>query len=452
MQQALPELFALGAGIRAAIAARGSRPTAASWRGALAAAPGCTLLPARGRLVGDRAGARGPQRRGVGDRAGDARRACWSTRVTSSTLRGGTFLVRQPAARAGGLLPKPSDDWSPFSAHNGRCTRPTLTVCLRVAARRPTRRRRARDAVIAVRRRPNRRCPAPTSGDRRARRPAARARCCRRASRRSPACCAWRLRPSRRGGIRIDLADPEGAPLLHRVLAATRGAGECAALADTIALIIERYWREVGYDAPPLAPPTPPPPPPPRRRRHQPPAAAPWRSRAGRRAAAPRGLPSPSAWSAGRRDRRRRPRRRRRHARRLRADRIRRRGTHRHPAVRRRLHRHDHPADTGGAESTFAVSRCAWARYLPIPVGVGQLEPGIGRRLDLHHRRSPGRRRAHRPAVAELLFRPRLCRSPGADLALGWSIASAHHVYLRAAGAGWGRRPVQLRKPEQRTV
>ena len=28
--------------------------------------------------------------------------------------------------------------------------------------------------------------------------------------------------------------------------------GECAALADTIALIIERYWREVGYDAPPL--------------------------------------------------------------------------------------------------------------------------------------------------------------------------------------------------------
>ena len=65
------------------------------------------------------------------------------------------------------------------------------------------------------------------------------------------------------GGIRIDLADPEGAPLLHRVLTVTRGPGECAALADTTALIIERYWREVGYDAPPLAPPSPPPPPPP---------------------------------------------------------------------------------------------------------------------------------------------------------------------------------------------
>ena len=39
--------------------------------------------------------------------------------------------------------------------------------------------------------------------------------------------------------------------MLHRALPA-RGPGECAALADTIALIIERYWREVGYDAPPL--------------------------------------------------------------------------------------------------------------------------------------------------------------------------------------------------------
>ena len=32
-------------------------------------------------------------------------------------------------------------------------------------------------------------------------------------------------------GIRIDLADPDGAPLLHRALPA-RGPGECAALAD----------------------------------------------------------------------------------------------------------------------------------------------------------------------------------------------------------------------------
>jgi len=36
-------------------------------------------------------------------------------------------------------------------------------------------------------------------------------------------------------GIRIDLADPDGAPLLHRVLAVARGPAECAALADTIA-------------------------------------------------------------------------------------------------------------------------------------------------------------------------------------------------------------------------
>src|SRR3954471_8557055 len=61
-------------------------------------------------------------------------------------------------------------------------------------------------------------------------------------------------------GVRIDLSDAEGAPLLHRALPA-RGPDECAALADTIALIIERYWREVGYDAPPLQAPAAPPPP-----------------------------------------------------------------------------------------------------------------------------------------------------------------------------------------------
>ena len=191
------------------------------------------------------------------------------------------------------------------------------------------------------------------------------------------------------GGIRIDLADPEGAPLLHRVLAVTRGPGECAALADTIALIIERYWREVGYDAPPLAPPTPPPPPPsppppppapPPHPSPPPPEPAAVESRSPRRARRRRRARSPLALVSRRRDRR--PRRRRRHARRLGADRLRGRGTHRHPAVRRRLQRDDHPAGAWG-RSDFRRFPLRLGGYLPIPIGVGQLEPGLGFDLDL---------------------------------------------------------------------
>jgi hypothetical protein len=70
------------------------------------------------------------------------------------------------------------------------------------------------------------------------------------------------------GAMRLDLTDPEGGPLLHRWLPAvehSRGI-DCAALAETAALIVERYWHEVGYDVaiePPNPPPPPPPPPPP---------------------------------------------------------------------------------------------------------------------------------------------------------------------------------------------
>src|SRR5450755_132145 len=67
------------------------------------------------------------------------------------------------------------------------------------------------------------------------------------------------------GAMRLDLSDPEGGPLLHRWLPATdrARAGDCPALAETAALIVERYWHEVGYDVPletPNASPKPPPP------------------------------------------------------------------------------------------------------------------------------------------------------------------------------------------------
>jgi hypothetical protein len=66
--------------------------------------------------------------------------------------------------------------------------------------------------------------------------------------------------------VRVDLVDPQGETvLLHRVLPAPpRGrAPDCAALADTIALIVDRYLRDVGYEAPPLPPPAKPAPEPP---------------------------------------------------------------------------------------------------------------------------------------------------------------------------------------------
>jgi hypothetical protein len=69
--------------------------------------------------------------------------------------------------------------------------------------------------------------------------------------------------------------------------------------------------------------------------------------------------------------------------------------------------------------------------YLPIPISVGQLEPGLGFDLDLLSlsiREDGGRTDLQSPSFCS----GRLCRTPGADVALGWSVASAHHVYLRA--------------------
>jgi hypothetical protein len=61
--------------------------------------------------------------------------------------------------------------------------------------------------------------------------------------------------------VRLDLTDAGGELLLHRALpppARVRPA-DCAALAETVALIVDRYLHEVGYEAPPPPPPPPPP-------------------------------------------------------------------------------------------------------------------------------------------------------------------------------------------------
>jgi hypothetical protein len=64
--------------------------------------------------------------------------------------------------------------------------------------------------------------------------------------------------------LRLDLTDARGEVVLHRILPAPpRGnTADCPALAQTVALIIERYMHDVGYEAPPLPPPEPKAPPP----------------------------------------------------------------------------------------------------------------------------------------------------------------------------------------------
>jgi hypothetical protein len=235
-------------------------------------------------------------------------------------------------------------------------------------------------------------------------------------------------------GIRIDLADPEGAPLLHRVLSVARGPGECAALADTIALIIERYWREVGYDAPPLqplAPPAPPPPPPPPPT--PPPAPAPEPARPPAATVETRQEPPthdastadiPFRWLAAAGF----------------AGRAGNEGASDATAMLAlaaearfgvRLSAGVSTLTTGPLNPTrrAAFRRYPWrlGGYLVFPIGIGQLEPGLGLDLDVIAMSLPAN-----GVMSPASCSGQWCRSFGADLALGWSFASSHHFYVRA--------------------
>jgi hypothetical protein len=237
------------------------------------------------------------------------------------------------------------------------------------------------------------------------------------------------------GAIRIDLGDPDGAPLLHRVLAVTRGPGECSALADTTALIIERYWREVGYDAPPLAPPTPPPSPPPPSPPPPPPAPAPPPPAAAVEAAVaaaqtPRdddATGSPFRWSAAAAI----------------AGRAGNAGARDASAqvafgFEGRVGIRLSGGVSNGATAALGTGQVDFRRfplrlggYWPIRIGIGQLEPGLGFDLDLISftiRNDSGTTALQSPSFCS----GSLCRSAGADLALGWSYVSMHHVYVRA--------------------
>jgi hypothetical protein len=248
------------------------------------------------------------------------------------------------------------------------------------------------------------------------------------------------------GAMRLDLTDPEGGPLLHRWLPATEHNGhgtDCAALAETAALIVERYWHEVGYDVaiePPNPPPTTPPPPPP-------PPDKPVAKSASKPIAPPietaielparespppppPTLAPPRTWIGA-----------------VGGERL---------------------GDGGTREATvsiaFAVERAFWNRrlglrlsagadrgttyswtaspnvtdratlrevplrmgvYLALPLGPGQIEPGVGVDLDIISAAVSDPSGTH----------TRLSASPGGDAALGWAVRFRTNLYFRLLAA-----------------
>jgi hypothetical protein len=261
------------------------------------------------------------------------------------------------------------------------------------------------------------------------------------------------------GAMRLDLSDPEGGPLLHRWLPATdrAHAGDCPALAETAALIVERYWHEVGYDVPletpkppppkAVAPPAPPPPPKPAPPPTPPPTPAPLpppptvaektkpppEPQTLERPPPAEPLPPARWWIGGSAegllttsgDRA---------AAAILAIAVER------PVSRRRLGLRlsagaeaDLPISfsTGTASTSSCSAGCnadlrrfpvRMGAYVPFSLGIGQLEPGIG--VDL--------------GVIAVTFRhgstseTHLGATPGVDAALGWALRLPHNIYIRA--------------------
>jgi hypothetical protein len=253
------------------------------------------------------------------------------------------------------------------------------------------------------------------------------------------------------GAMRLDLNDPEGGPLLHRALSASERpkGNDCPALAETAALIVERYWHEVGYDVPieTPAPPKPPPPkataPPPPPKPAPPPAPPPKaastpppppaiETRPERPPEPPpppaEPLPPPGWWLGAGAE-------------------VLLTGSGQHAGVgalsigverpmwRRRIGlRLSAGVQTAGLKTDLAVDwrnghatirqfPVRMGAYMAIPLGFGQLEPGVGVDLDvISVAFSDG-------PITETQMRA----SPGADAALGWALFLPHDIYVRAS-------------------
>jgi hypothetical protein len=231
------------------------------------------------------------------------------------------------------------------------------------------------------------------------------------------------------GTTRVDLADQGGGTLLRRVLPVASGAArDCAALAETVALIVERYWREVGYDAPPLPPvPSPPPTPAP-----SPPRPPPVVEDSPHPPPAPPRIYVPLGWSLAAAI----------------AGQIGDSGTlaaaalvaltFERPIIGHRIGfrfsagvGNSSTTATQWGEASFRTLPARVGAYVPIRLPLGQLEPGIGVGVNVI---SVGITDDAAPATslrAPGLCSGRFCASPGADAALGWALTAARHIYVR---------------------
>lgn len=285
--------------------------------------------------------------------------------------------------------------------------------------------------------------------------------------------------------LRVDLADPDGGTLLHREISAPAHPKptDCQALAETVALIIERYWHELGYELPqpgpspsppgeqpsvtPLPPSSAPPPPPepvaptPTLQRPDPsePAdgdasgrsatsdhdiiAGRARAMASRRSSKlPPANPVPASWSVA-------------------------------GGVIGRM------GDTGATDGAVTIALgmermlgfrlaggvgtrsvgntslgdSAAFRWFPARIGasipvvlpVGQLEPGVVVALDLALF-DAGQAANNKVSFGPLpgLCTGHLCTTPGADLTLGWAVRMPHHVLFRAFAEAGLATPIQV--------
>jgi hypothetical protein len=91
---------------------------------------------------------------------------------------------------------------------------------------------------------------------------------------------------------------------------------------------------------------------------------------------------------------------------------------------------------TTQARAEFRRLPLRLAGYWPIPVGYGQLEPGVGVNFDLISFRMTRNSGSATNPMAPGLCSGQLCANPSVDVALGWAFAFPHHIFLRALGRG----------------
>jgi hypothetical protein len=248
------------------------------------------------------------------------------------------------------------------------------------------------------------------------------------------------------GALRVDLSDPDGGALLRRRVAPEAGGrvkpGDCVALAETAALIVDRYWHEVGYEIPP--PPAPPKPPPaappaavePKPAPAPPPAAAAPPAPVEKVEKIERPVPGPAPppprppdlWIAAGISGET-------------GDRGPRHGSVslslavERAAFRQRLGLRFSvtgrngdvvPSDSDGGKTTIVQVPVALDVYLAFPIGLGRLEPGLGVDLNLIYAASTQGNASD----------SRLAAAPGFDALLAWTIPLGYDIFLRTLATG----------------